>query len=365
MTLGLPMERVRPRQDIAARRAADLARTDAIVKRLLHHARELDETRARLLGRDLAALGVGGGEAVARAVELLAELGGDAQIAWLARLQAAVVAGFVEAMAVRYARDRDRVSRSLTAAHQRELAELRTNLRRLQREALHDPLTGLPNRRYLARWLEGLSGNGAVRVGACVLDLDKFKRINDTIGHDAGDELLRVVSQRLASCVRREGCLLVRYGGDEFVILLADPGGEPDVIAAAELALARVRESVLLSGRTVRVTCSVGVAVVDLDSGEPLDVVRTADSALYHAKSGGKNRWALRRLTPAPYGRALGRSRSFAVNRRPPRAVPRRRRAGCAARAARSPAAHGSGPARRPAPRPGPRRAARRGPRER
>jgi diguanylate cyclase (GGDEF)-like protein len=265
------------------------------VKRLMHHARELDQTWARLLGRDLAALGEEAGEAVARTVEVLAELGGDVPTARLARLQAAVVAGFVEALTVRYARERDRVSRSLTAAHQRELAALRGSLRELQREALHDPLTGLPNRRYLARWLQALCGNGPTRVGVCVVDLDRFKCINDTLGHDAGDELLRVVSRRLESCVRPDGRLLVRYGGDEFVILLADPGGEADVIATAEAALARVREPLLLAGRTVCVTCSVGVAVVDIGIGEPLDVVGAADSALYRAKSRGKNRWALSR----------------------------------------------------------------------
>ncbi len=306
MTSTLPMQRVCIREELPVHRAADLAgsadlaRTDAIVKRLLRHARELDQTRARLLGRDLADLGAEGGEALARTVEMLAELGSDLPTVRLARVQAAVVAGFVEAMTVRYARERDRVSRSLTAAHQRELATLRGSLRQLQQEALHDPLTGLPNRRYLARWLHALRGDGAARVGVCVVDLDKFKRINDTLGHDAGDELLRVVSRRLESCVGRDGRLLVRYGGDEFVILLADPVGEQDVIGAAEAALARVREPVLLAGRAVCVTCSVGVAVIDIDTGEPLDVVRAADSALYLAKSGGKNRWALGRPAPAP-----------------------------------------------------------------
>jgi diguanylate cyclase len=273
--------------------------SDAVVRRLLRHTPELDQIRARLLGRDLAALGAGAGEAVARTVEVLAEMGGDVPTARLARLQAAVVAGFAEALTVRHAREQDRVRRSLTAAHQRELAALHGNLRKLQREALHDPLTGLPNRRYLARWLQAPSRGRTACVGVCVLDLDNFKPINDTLGHDAGDELLRVVSRRLASCVRGgagvrgDAGVLARYGGDEFVILLADPSGAPEVIAAAEAAMARVREPVLLAGRTVRVTCSAGVAIVDIGAGELVDVVRAADSALYRAKSGGKDRWAL------------------------------------------------------------------------
>jgi diguanylate cyclase (GGDEF)-like protein len=289
----LTMERTGRRADPLAGPApsAATARQQAAARWLPAHVRELDLARARQLGQDLAALGDRGGEELARTVEALGALGDDVPTACLARLQAAVVAGFVEAQTVRHAREQARAC----AAHQRELAALRGSLRQLRREALHDPLTGLPNRRYLARWLRALTGDGPTRVGVCVVDLDNFKHVNDSLGHDAGDDLLRVVSRRLETCVGRAGRLLVRYGGDEFVILVAHPGGEADVVALAELALAQVPEPVVLAGRTVRITCSVGVAVVDVGSGEPLDVVRAADSALYRAKSGGKNRWAVRR----------------------------------------------------------------------
>ncbi|WP_339845127.1 GGDEF domain-containing protein [uncultured Halopseudomonas sp.] len=154
--------------------------------------------------------------------------------------------------------------------------------------ALTDSLTGLANRAAFERFLH--RHDGSLPLALLFLDLDGFKKVNDEMGHAAGDELLVVVAERLQSKVR-EGDLLVRLGGDEFVILLAPGAGEIQRIARqlAERILKAVSLPVMLEAGEARVFCSIGGAFWPEDGATPDDVLECADKALYRAKAKGKN----------------------------------------------------------------------------
>ncbi|HEV7888833.1 MAG TPA: GGDEF domain-containing protein [Acidimicrobiales bacterium] len=160
----------------------------------------------------------------------------------------------------------------------------------LARQALHDPLTGAPNRRLVTRELTAALARARrdnTRVGVAFLDLTGFKGVNDRLGHDAGDELLRKVATRLAECVRA-GDMVGRLGGDEFVLLL--PMVDAAALAAASRrvldAFARPFE---LNAATVDVRCNIGVALWPADGDTPDDLLRRADAAMYQAKREGGN----------------------------------------------------------------------------
>lgn len=160
--------------------------------------------------------------------------------------------------------------------------------------AQHDILTGLPNRALLNQRLRQIVAQAARdghQVACLFLDFDHFKRINDTLGHDAGDQLLQAVAQRLTSAVR-ESDTVARLGGDEFVLIL--PSLDP-AHAAFEVmtVLTRVRESFLAPFRIVdqtpTLTCSIGVSVYPVDATDPNGMIKQADTAMYAAKDAGRN----------------------------------------------------------------------------
>ncbi|GFJ88985.1 GGDEF domain-containing protein [Phytohabitans rumicis] len=165
---------------------------------------------------------------------------------------------------------------------------------RLRFQALHDPLTGLPNRTLFFERLAAVFDGGASRVGVCFLDLDGFKAVNDSLGHYVGDELLVVVAKRLAACVSARGHLVARMGGDEFVILVEDSTGTEAAIAVAEAALAAVAEPVRIdSHQPLSVTASVGIVERSVAGTSPTDVMKAADTTLYWAKADGRGRWSM------------------------------------------------------------------------
>ncbi len=162
--------------------------------------------------------------------------------------------------------------------------------------AYYDALTGLPNRRFVTEQLKkALSLHQRnQRLGALLfIDLDNFKALNDTLGHDAGDMLLQHVSQRLKACVR-DADTVARLGGDEFVVMLADLGGDRKSAASGAEAVGRkilgtLGQLYLLSGREFRSTPSVGITLFG-QSGHSLDeVFQQADMAMYQAKAAGRN----------------------------------------------------------------------------
>jgi diguanylate cyclase (GGDEF)-like protein len=160
--------------------------------------------------------------------------------------------------------------------------------------AQHDILTGLPNRSLLNQRLKQIvaqASRDGHQIACLFLDFDHFKRINDTLGHDAGDQLLQAVAQRLTSAVR-ESDTVARLGGDEFVVIL--PGLDPAHAAFEVMAvLTRVRESFLapfrLADQTPTLTCSIGVSVYPVDATDPNGLIKQADTAMYAAKDAGRN----------------------------------------------------------------------------
>ena len=157
-------------------------------------------------------------------------------------------------------------------------------------QAFHDSLTDLPNRELFAAKLEAAlltAAETATRVAVLFLDLDGFKTVNDSLGHDAGDQLLQAVAGRLASSIKDED-LAARFGGDEFAILLQFRRYRSGVpLEVAERMLATLSEPFEIAGQRISLTASIGVAVAQ-DPED--DLLRNADLAMYHAKGSGRNR---------------------------------------------------------------------------
>ncbi|MRW84762.1 EAL domain-containing protein [Pseudoduganella sp. FT26W] len=159
----------------------------------------------------------------------------------------------------------------------------------------HDALTGLPNR-LLARQRFTQTLNTARREGRCVsvmcLDLDRFKSINDSYGHDMGDKALQVVAKYLSETVRADD-IVTRQGGDEFQIIVADDAQLSATMALAQQILAGLRKELVIDGQQITVTSSIGIAV-SLTDGDSFDeLVRNADTALFRAKEIGRDNYAL------------------------------------------------------------------------
>jgi diguanylate cyclase (GGDEF)-like protein/PAS domain S-box-containing protein len=176
-----------------------------------------------------------------------------------------------------------------------DVTALRHLRRQLEFEARHDALTGLANRRTFLAHLDAVFAHAApgVRAGLCYLDLDGFKAVNDTLGHDVGDQLLVAVAQRIEGVVRDRGLSVARLGGDEFVVLVPGTSGSAQLVALAEEILAAVAQPVHLGGRRVEMTASVGVVERSIADIDPAELLRAADMTLYWAKADGKSQWAL------------------------------------------------------------------------
>lgn len=181
-------------------------------------------------------------------------------------------------------------AKDLAEARNRELEAAKASIEHL---ALHDYLTGLPNRRYLDKMLDERSAECRAKGLALAIlhiDLDRFKQINDTLGHRAGDAMLRHVAGVLRNSVRAAD-FVARIGGDEFVILCAVDAASKKVVGLAERIIRELRKPVRYEGHDCRFGASVGIAV---DSGPELDakqMLLDADIALYRAKGLGRNRF--------------------------------------------------------------------------
>jgi diguanylate cyclase (GGDEF)-like protein/PAS domain S-box-containing protein len=177
----------------------------------------------------------------------------------------------------------------------RDISERKTAEEKIQYLAFYDPLTKLPNRQLLLDRLQSaLTDHNRTREGALMfIDLDNFKVLNDTLGHQKGDQLLQLVAERLRSCVAR-GDTVARLGGDEFVILLENTGAKPLEPAGAarivsERILARLGEPYVLSGHLHHSTCSIGVTLFGRAPWSVSELLKQADLAMYQAKNAGRN----------------------------------------------------------------------------
>ncbi|NTU78765.1 MAG: diguanylate cyclase [Chloroflexales bacterium] len=193
---------------------------------------------------------------------------------------------------------------ALTFAKQAALGLANVRLRAvLQEQAARDPLTGLFNRRYLEETLVRelhRASRASYPVGVIMLDVDHFKRINDTYGHEAGDTVLRVIGQQLSASVRA-GDVACRYGGEEFVLIL--PAAALEVVAARAEAIRQMIRALAITyhGTTLPpLTVSLGVTVVADDQASVTEALARADAALYAAKRAGRDRVITLTAEPAP-----------------------------------------------------------------
>jgi diguanylate cyclase (GGDEF)-like protein len=162
----------------------------------------------------------------------------------------------------------------------------------LRHLAMHDSLSGLPNRTYfgerLAELMQEVRRTGHV-AAVLSIDLDRFKEVNDTLGHLIGDALIRAVGQRLARLLRATD-LVARLGGDEFAVITPDVGELGDLQTLADRIINVVRAPYAIMGHTLSIGASIGITSIARDTGEVADIMRRADVALYRAKNEGRNR---------------------------------------------------------------------------
>ncbi|MGR6321194.1 bifunctional diguanylate cyclase/phosphodiesterase [Micromonospora soli] len=253
------------------------------------------------VGAELVAAHIASAEGLGRTIEviqlrLVRDLGLVAEDVEdrMARLLATVATGYARALRDRTLDEQESIRRAAMIARARAERALRDSEARFRHQATHDPLTDLPNRTLFTERLSAAitePGRGADRVGVCFLDLDRFKVVNDSLGHQVGDLLLVAVAHRLRRALGEH--LVARLGGDEFVILVERAACTEDVVKVAETALAVVREPALVAGHELTVSASVGIVERPVAGTSPMELMRAADSTLHWAKAAGGARWSI------------------------------------------------------------------------
>ncbi len=165
----------------------------------------------------------------------------------------------------------------------------------VRHQALHDRLTGLPNRQLLDDRLPAAIEGSRCRgnqLAVAFLDLDRFKTINDTLGHAVGDRLLQIAAQRLKSCLR-DGDTIVRWGGDEFILLLPHLNSADDAAHIAQRILDVLQPTFEIEQHRLHVTSSIGIALYPCDGTDAETLIKNADMALYRAKEQGRNNYQI------------------------------------------------------------------------
>ncbi|NLL37056.1 MAG: sensor domain-containing diguanylate cyclase [Fretibacterium sp.] len=192
-------------------------------------------------------------------------------------------------------RDSDSNSPARTIGLITDIQERKEKEALISHKATHDALTGLPNRALFNEKLNNLVMAAQQRgtfLAIVMMDLDKFKQVNDTLGHHAGDLLLIEVGKRLSSSTR-ESDVVARLGGDEFAMLLPFKAGCKKTISVSlERIMEALRQTVMLETVEYKITASLGVAVYPTDGSDPVELLKRADEALYWAKNAGRNEYA-------------------------------------------------------------------------
>ncbi len=187
-------------------------------------------------------------------------------------------------------------------ANSRDITERKRLAEQLEHRAFHDPLTELPNRALFMDRLEHALARAGRRnelVAVLFLDLDGFKAVNDSFGHETGDHVLVAVAKRLGACLRGEGTserpsgIVSRLGGDEFTILLEGLMGVEDATAVAWRVMEALRAPLVVKSTEMRLSTSIGISLGTPSWGEPAELLREADRAMYKAKNSGKARYEI------------------------------------------------------------------------
>ena len=161
----------------------------------------------------------------------------------------------------------------------------------LEFQANHDALTGLPNRNLLNDRLQraiGVAQRNENLMAIVFVDLDHFKLINDTLGHDVGDLVLKTIATRLVSCLR-DADTAARPGGDEFLLILVDQESNESISIVIRRILDMIAQPISINGRDLYVTCSIGISIYLQDGNDVTTLLKNADTAMYHAKELGRN----------------------------------------------------------------------------
>jgi len=176
-----------------------------------------------------------------------------------------------------------------------DISQVKESEQRIRDLAYFDPLTGLPNRRLLDDRLQvelAHASRQRGRVAVMFIDLDRFKRINDSLGHEVGDQLLVEVARRLRGCLRQDDTV-ARMGGDEFVVVMSDFDGPDGAVHAAGRMAEALRDPIIVDGRELVVTCSIGISLYPDDGEDSGTLIKNADVAMYRAKDEGRNAFQL------------------------------------------------------------------------
>jgi len=184
-----------------------------------------------------------------------------------------------------------RMSWQLARSRERESNAKLEHAQRVEYLAYHDGLTALPNRSLFNKLLSQAISQAQRhqrRLAVAFIDLDRFKQINDTLGHEAGDELLKEVASRLKACLR-DSDTVARLGGDEFVVLLTELAEEKYAATVAQKIITAIAKPFVLLGQEFRVTASIGISTYPIDGSDELTLTKNADIAMYQAKEDGKN----------------------------------------------------------------------------
>ena len=175
----------------------------------------------------------------------------------------------------------------------RDITERLRAERRIEQLATKDALTGLPNRSMLAEEMTSSIARASrshTQLVVMFIDLDHFKAVNDTLGHTAGDDLLRECAQRIAQCIR-EGDIVARLGGDEFVVLLTDVSDTSIVSPITERILQSLLAPYHLHGQDAKTSASIGICFYPADGTDVATLMKNADIAMYHAKEQNRNNY--------------------------------------------------------------------------